>query len=1017
MNDLVSLLPPDGFPRFACDALLQSTAIGLLAWLLLLRVAGRAQVRAAVALAGLAACFAAPLLAVAVRAGGCGLLANRHDDGLEPGITQPIGDPTLLDAVSGQIIAHIEPDPTSNGQHDRSVAISASSGILPSPTARILGPRVSWWTLLCSVWLGASCVLFVRLLLSGVGLTRLFRQSHTCRDRGLQRLLDRAVAKLGLWTKPRLLISEHVDCPTVFPWGRPSVFLPLHHPDLSSSEWFAIFCHELAHVRRADGWSRLLAEIAVLMLPWQPLVWLLRRENFRASEEAADDWVVSAGADPVEFAATISIWIPTRVPALAIGGRGRDSDARLRIERLLKLVDTRVPIVGRFWSACTVVGVLSLAGVLAMLQPQAQSAPVQRLDPDRQAASDKPQQADQKAEGVDKELSESLERKIPGLLAVLGDGRMQHWHRPNVVGFSADGTRLVSEGTDGTIRFWDLATGKQLHRFETTFQSAAISADRRTLYVGKPDGSLDLIDVQTGKRRRSISSFRPANRFISLSADERLLASANRTSKGEAEIAIWDLNAGRRLRTIKTNGKGVTAIALSKDGSKLSAGSGGVLGIYDVATARELHRIRAHFDVAGSYHLYGLAFSPNGKLLASGSAEMIARVWDVESGKEIASLKKHMGTVSAVAFSPDGRTLASLSRESVKLWSSATWELLGEMKPGPAAAGFSSGNAVFSSDGALLACCSDTRIRVFNLKTKRELVAVGDPNNELTVVAASPTRPVLAVATRSGMLKLWDVASKEYRWIRPAHGTRIRRLEFSRDGKVLASAADDRSLALWNAETGQALHALEGSSLSFNSLAFHPDNLLAAALPGLRVGLWDVETGELQRVIEGDRTQRLIGQFAITNDGSMLLAARAPGGVGVFDLASGQFRAIPSRQIIFEQVPLAVSPNDRIIASGAGNAIQLSDLIAGQQVRMLAGHGDIVRSIAFNSKGAVLASAANDGTVRLWNPNTGRLMKTLEIGPGAGMIHKVVFTSDGKHLATANGNGTVYVLRLPQVGN
>ena len=143
---------------------------------------------------------------------------------------------------------------------------------------------------------------------------------------------------------PELLWSSAFDSPALVVLGRARLLLPVEMP--ADVDWFAVFCHELAHRARRDDLSRLVVELAVIALPWQPLLWLVRREFRAACEEACDDWAVAAGADPVEFASLLVALVPERRPAFALGMAESPSATRQRILRLLAMTRTVRPRLG-----------------------------------------------------------------------------------------------------------------------------------------------------------------------------------------------------------------------------------------------------------------------------------------------------------------------------------------------------------------------------------------------------------------------------------------------------------------------------------------------------------------------------------------------------------------------------------------------------------------------------------------------------------------------------------------------
>ena len=162
--------------------------------------------------------------------------------------------------------------------------------------------------------------------------------------------------------QPKLILSDRISIPAVIAFGHPRILIPeqpVHRPE---AEWFSVFCHELAHVLRGDAWGQLLIEIVRVVLPWQPFVWLLRREHGRACENACDDWVVSTGTDPLDFATALANWIPRRTPRLVLGMGGRFSESAQRIARLLKMEAPPNPRMGtwRLASSATFFGLLAV---------------------------------------------------------------------------------------------------------------------------------------------------------------------------------------------------------------------------------------------------------------------------------------------------------------------------------------------------------------------------------------------------------------------------------------------------------------------------------------------------------------------------------------------------------------------------------------------------------------------------------------------------------------------------------
>lgn len=358
MSDLCTYLPDGGWPRFACDVLWQSTFVGLLAWGALRLLARQPAMRAWIAVLGLAGCLAIPVASAALRSGGYGLIAG-------PGIdtSHHILRGHVSSAEEARPLAMLAPDQMTFAGLDHAGPPDAESA-------------VSWWAIIGVAWAGASLFFGGRLLLSLISVWRLRRTAVACGDERIVAAAADAARRVGLRQAPEVAVARSVSSPTVLALGRPRLLIPPQGaPPRGEPDWLAVFCHELAHVRRGDGWGRLLGELAVVLLPWQPVLWLLRRAYHRACDEACDDWAVSAGADPLSLASTLTRWVPRKAPMLAVGVIG-SSNVRARVLRLLSLRGRprhRLSRVGRFGSM-TFALVLA-AGVAAAQVREVESTP------------------------------------------------------------------------------------------------------------------------------------------------------------------------------------------------------------------------------------------------------------------------------------------------------------------------------------------------------------------------------------------------------------------------------------------------------------------------------------------------------------------------------------------------------------------------------------------------------------------------------------------------------------------
>lgn len=283
--------------------------------------------------------------------------------------------------------------------------------------------------------------------------------------------------------------------------------------------------------------------------------------------------------------------------------------------------------------------------------------------------------------------------------------------------------------------------------------------------------------------------------------------------------------------TLKGHSSDVNSVAFSPDGKFLASGSDdNTIKLWDIANQQEIRTLKGH-----STWVWAVGFSGDGKTLASGSADKTIKLWNLETGQEIGTLKGHSGGVSSITFSPDGKTLASASLDkTIKLWNLQTRQEISSLK------GHSNAVAcvTFSPDGKTLASGSwDKTIKLWNLATGKEIRTFKGHSDIVLSVAFSPDGVSLASGSKDKTIKLWNLVTGETTYTLKQHLDKVNSVAYmSSAGSdktpnrvVLVSGSNDNTIKLWNPATGKEIRTLKKDSGYIYSVAISSDGQAIAS--------------------------------------------------------------------------------------------------------------------------------------------------------------------------------------------
>jgi eukaryotic-like serine/threonine-protein kinase len=500
--------------------------------------------------------------------------------------------------------------------------------------------------------------------------------------------------------------------------------------------------------------------------------------------------------------------------------------------------------------------------------------------------------------------------------------------------FSRDGRYLVAKQQDGpssagsTVQVWDLQAGEPIFRVLLEVANVAIDfgPDSKSLAVADRHGDIRLYDVATGRETRKLTCQGVPFRLAFDASGRRLAAALHEQRLVQIHSLQTDLSAVSLEHSDE-----VLALAWAPDGRRLACACGPEVVLWDTQTLKRVGRLQRHEGTVDD-----LAFSNSGKLLASGGWDGFVRLWEVQTGRQVAHCRghyryalgfspddRHLGlawedrdslgvweiaasrelrcleagqAATGVDFSPDGQVLVVATTQGLQVWD---WSRLTRLTTLPA--GFCRWTA-FTSDGTSLLAVGTGGLQQWSVRSRAPTIQFGSPtflwrSAPLNRGCLIPQGLVAASCNQTSQIGVWDLKrSSQPVWLKVHAGACF--VACSTDKRWVASGAWSGSgVKIWDPTTGNLLHELPCAGST--NVAFSPDSKTLVTTTGEDFSFWQTGTWQLRRSIPRAHRADVPGYMAFTSDGRILAVNHSRDLIKLIDCASGTDLALlesPGRQ-------------------------------------------------------------------------------------------------------------------------
>ena len=453
-------------------------------------------------------------------------------------------------------------------------------------------------------------------------------------------------------------------------------------------------------------------------------------------------------------------------------------------------------------------------------------------------------------------------------------------------------------------------------------------------------------------------------------------------------VQLWDIASGTNIATLRGHSSRVRSVAFSPDGKTIaSRDRDNTILLWDVETREIIATLRGHTD----WYDPSFAFSPDGTLLAGWGPHDDVLLWDVASGTNIATLEVDR-SIESVSFSPDGTLLAVASRYGdVMLWDVALGTNIATLEVGGL---YNYYSVSFSPDGTLLASGCDAAILIWNVPNREHVTTLQGHTGAVTSVSFSPDGTTLA-SSGDGTILLWDVAASPYELVKISGDYQRGTPDAALPNPLVVEVRDQYGNLLPDAQVTFTVIEGEGKLSGQFTVEQVTTDANGRAERTLTLGLGP-ETHTLVRVsIVGDK---LVTFGAGTRSDDVL---RMGGHYRTWHIPNGVIARLGKGRLGFSDRSIAFSSEGQYLAVASGIGIWLYDVTTFRELTLLPTSGST--HVSFSPDGTLLASGSST-TVKLWDMKSGQVAS---LKGHTSVVNSVSFSPDGTKLASGSFDNTV----------